>query len=91
LVSVEEASFGLQPGYVATLQSGMQGGAKVRIVYFPLSDGKVVGFVFLPDKALESQDVQGILSSFAATPDEPVSPPSTAPSGPPDGGPVSCE
>lgn len=91
LVSVDETTFGLQPAYLATLQSGLQGGAKVQIVYFPLGGGRAVGFVFMPDTALESSDVQGILSSFAAAPDEPVSPPPGPPSGPPDGGPITCE
>jgi hypothetical protein len=90
LISVEETRFGRQTGYIATLQSGLQGGEKVRIVYFSLQPGRLIGFVFLPGTALDSPDVQAILASFAATPAEPVSFPSNAPIGPQDGGPVSC-
>jgi hypothetical protein len=86
LVSPEETTFSRHTGYVATVQ----GGEKVRVVYFPLQPGKLAFFVFLPDTAVDAPDAQAILSSFAATMDEPVVFPEQAPSGPPDGSPISC-
>ncbi|MGE5250322.1 MAG: hypothetical protein ACM3QS_08930, partial [Bacteroidota bacterium] len=90
LVAVEETSFGSRTSYLATLQGGLQGAEKVRIVYFPLRPGRLIGFVFLPGTALESPDVQAILASFVPTSAEAVNFPGRPPAETPGGGPVSC-
>jgi hypothetical protein len=90
LLSVEETSFGRHQGAVATAQGGLQGGETTHTVFFPLSAGRLVLFAFLPNAALDAADIQSMLGSFTTSPDEPVTLPLRAPSGPPDGDPVSC-
>jgi hypothetical protein len=79
---LEEKSFGSNSAIVAHFISEIRPGEKGRVSFFRLSPDRVLLVNALPDTALESSDVQGILSSLAVSRQAPVMMPSFPPAPP---------